>query len=61
MDKKVYLKKWKILGKKVKLTYKDRTRLYVKKTDFNRSFQCMLTCSKSIIKRDFAISKRCKV
>lgn len=61
MDKKVYLKKWKILGKKVKLTYKDRTRLYVKKTDFNRSFQCMLTCPKSVIKRDFAISKRCKV
>ena len=61
MDKKVYLKKWKILGKKVKLTYKDRTRLYVKKTDFNRAFQCMITCPKSDIKRDFAISKRCKV
>lgn len=53
MDKKVYLKKWKIIGKKVKLTYKDRTRLYVKKTDFNRAFQCMLTCPKSIIKPRF--------
>lgn len=61
MDKKVYLKKWKILGKKVKLTYKDRTRVYVKKTDFNRAFQCMISCPKDVIKRDFAISKRCKV
>ena len=61
MDKKVYLKKWKILGKKVKLTYKDRTRLYVKKTDFNRAFGCILSSPKCDIKRDFAISKRCKV
>lgn len=61
MGKKVHLKKWKIKGNKVKLIYSDWTRLFVKKVDFDRAFQCMVSCPKSDIKRDFAISKRCKV
>lgn len=61
MGKKVHLKKYKIKGKKVKLIYRNGTSLFVRKVDFDRAFQCMVSCTKSEIKRDFAISRWCRV
>lgn len=56
MDKKVYLKKWMIIGEKVRLIYKDGSNLIVKKEDFDRAFACMVSCTKGDIQRDFAIA-----
>lgn len=61
MAKNAHLKRYKIKGNKVKLIYDDRTNLFVKKVDFDRAFQCMVSCPKSDIKRDFAISRWCRV
>lgn len=61
MDKNVYLKKYKVKGEKVKLIYQNGTSLFVRRTDFDRAFQCMVTCPKSEIKRDFAISRWSRV
>ena len=61
MGKNAILKKFKIKGKKVKLIYSDRTSIFVKKTDFDRAFQCMVSCPKHEIKRDFAISRWCRL
>ena len=38
MAKKVHLKKWKIKGDKVKLTYGFLSSFYVSKKDFDRAF-----------------------
>ena len=51
-----YLGKWNIEGDKVRLTYKDGTDIFVKKTDFNRAFGCIVSAPKSDIVRDFAIA-----
>ncbi len=61
MGKKVHLKKYKVKGKKVKLIYQNGTSLIVRKTDFDRAFQCMVSCPKSEIKRDFAIPRWSRV
>lgn len=55
MDSKVYLNKWNYDGDKVKLEYKDGTIVYVKKTDFDRAFGCIVSATKDEIVRDFAI------
>lgn len=56
MKKDVYLENWKIEGDKVRLTYKDGTDTFVKKTDFDRAFGCIVSAPKSDIVRDFAIA-----
>lgn len=55
MDKKVYLKEWNYDGDKVKLEYKDDSILFVKRSDFDRAFGCIVSASKDVIIRDFAI------
>lgn len=55
MDKKVYLKEWNYDGDKVKLEYKDNSIVYVKRSDFDRAFGCIVSASKDVIIRDFAI------
>lgn len=57
MGKNAFLKKFKIKGKKVKLIYSDHSSLFVHKVDFDRVFQCMVSCPKHEIKRDFAVSR----
>lgn len=54
---KIYLKKWKIEGDKVKLTYEDDTVVFVSKVDFDRAFGCICSAPKADIVRDFAISQ----
>lgn len=56
MSKDVHLKKSIIMGKMVKLIYDDDTSLMVKKVDYDRVFQCMVSCTKSEIQRDYAIN-----
>lgn len=56
MSKDAHLKKATILGGIVELTYDDDTSLIVKKTDYDRVFQCMISCPKSEILRDYAIN-----
>lgn len=56
MSKDVHLKKAIIMGETVKLIYDDDTSLIVKKADYDRVFQCMVSCPKSEIQRDYAIN-----
>lgn len=56
MSKDVHLKKAIIMGETVKLIYDDDTSLIVKKADYDRVFQCMVSCPKSDIQRDYAIN-----
>ena len=56
MKNDVYLGNWNIEGDKVRLTYRDNTVVFVRKTDFDRAFACMVSCPKSDILRDFAIA-----
>lgn len=56
MKNDVYLENWNIEGDKVRLTYKDGTDVFVKKTDFDRAFGCIVSAPKSDIVRDFAIA-----
>lgn len=56
MSKDAHLKKATILGEIVELTYDDDTSLIVKKTDYDRVFQCMISCPKSEIQRDYALN-----
>lgn len=56
MSKDVHLKKAIIMGETVKLIYDDDTSLIVKKTDYDRVFQCMISCPKSEIQRDYALN-----
>lgn len=53
---KIYLKKWKIKGDKVKLVYEDGTKVFVSKTDFDRAFGCICSAPKADIIRDFALA-----
>ena len=55
MSKDVHLKKAIIMGETVKLIYDDDTSLIVKKADYDRVFQCMVSCPKSDIQRDYAV------
>ena len=57
MTDKIYLKKWKIKGDKVKLIYEDRTVVFVSKVDFDRAFGCICSAPKADIIRDFAITQ----
>lgn len=57
MSKDAHLKKATILGEIVELTYDDDTSLIVKKTDYDRVFQCMISCPKSEIQRDYKFKK----
>ena len=52
---KIHLKSWKIEGDRVRLTYDDNTEFFVKKTDFDRAFGCIINGEKNSIKHDFAI------
>lgn len=54
-DNNVYLKKWEYDGDKVKLEYKDNSIVYVKKSDFDRAFGCIISATKDVVIRDFAI------
>lgn len=54
-DKDIYLKKWSIEGDKAKLEYEDGAVLYVKKSDFDRAFGCIICCTKDEIIQNFAI------
>ena len=56
MAKKVHLKKWKIKGDKVKLTYGFLSSFYVSKKDFDRAFGPIVSEDMSVVKRDFKIS-----
>lgn len=56
MAKKVHLKKWKIRGDKVKLTYGFLSSFYVSKKDFDRAFGPIVSEDMSDVKRDFKIS-----
>lgn len=58
MAKKVHLKKWKIKGDKVKLTYGFLSSFYVSKKDFDRAFGPIVSGERSEIKRDFKLSFR---
>lgn len=55
MDNKVYLEKWSYEGEKAKLEYKDDSIVYVKKSDFDRAFGCIVSATKAEVVRDFAI------
>lgn len=55
-NKVLHLKSWKIEGDRVRLTYEDDTEFYVKKTDFDRAFGCIISGEKEPIKNDFSIS-----
>ena len=44
--KAIHLKSWKIEGDRVRLTYEDDTEFYVKKTDFDRAFGCIISGEK---------------
>lgn len=54
--KDVFLKKWSEAGDKILLSYEDGTEFYVNKTDFNRAFGCIISRTKDVIRRDFAIA-----
>ena len=56
MAKKVHLKKRKIKGDKVKLTYGFLSSFYVSKKDFDRAFGPIVSGERSEIKRDFKLS-----
>lgn len=56
MEDSIYLKNWDYDGDKVKLEYQDDSIVYVKKTDFDRAFGCIVSATKSEIVRDFAIN-----
>ena len=53
---KIYLRDWKWEGDRVKLIYRDGSVLYAGYEDFNRAFQCFVSCPKDEILRDFAIA-----
>lgn len=55
MEKRICLTNWKIEGDAVRLQYEDGDTLFVKKTDFDRAFGCIVSASKQEIRRDFAI------
>lgn len=58
MAKKVHLKKWKIKGDKVKLTYGFLSSFYVSKKDFDRAFGPIVSGERDEIKRDFALNRK---
>lgn len=60
MKKRVHLKKWKIKGNKVKLTYGFLSYFYVSKVDFDRAFGCIVSGERDEIKRDFALNRKKK-
>ncbi len=55
MKSDIHLKSWIRKDDEVLLTYSDGDTIRVRYTDFNRTFQCMVTCAKEDIRRDFAI------
>ncbi len=56
MSNQIHLKKWNYDGDRVKLEYHDDSIVYVKKTDFDRAFGCIVSAPKSDVVRDFAIN-----
>lgn len=56
MDNNIYLKNWNLENDgRVKLTYRDGAVLYVKKTDFDRAFGPIVSATKDVVAREFAI------
>ena len=53
--KGTHLKSWEIEGDRVHLIYEDDTDFYVKMSDFNRAFGCIVSGEKNAIKNDFSI------
>ena len=53
--KGIHLKSWKIERDRVHLIYEDDTDFYVKKSDFDRAFGCIVSGEKNTIKNDFSI------
>lgn len=53
--KRICVIDWSYDGDKVKLTYSDGTKLFVRLEDFNRAFGAILNAEKEAVERDFAI------
>ncbi|MCR5636213.1 MAG: hypothetical protein K6F76_03415 [Clostridiales bacterium] len=53
--KGIHLKSWEIEDDRVHLIYEDDTDFYVRKSDFDRAFGCIVSGEKNAIKNDFSI------
>lgn len=53
--KDVYLQEWSIEKNRAKLKYEDGSVLFVKKSDFNRAFGCIICLTKEDVQQNFAI------
>ena len=53
--KGIHLKSWVIEGDRVHLIYEDGTDFYVRKSDFDRAFGCVVSGEKNAIENDFSI------
>lgn len=52
----IHLKSWNIAGDRVRLTYTDGAEFFIRKTDFDRAFGCIVNGPKEAIQHDFAIA-----
>lgn len=51
------IKSWKILDEeKVELVYKDGSKVFVSKKDFDRAFGCMMNMTKDEVEKEYAIA-----
>ena len=55
MQKGIHLREWAVTGDRVRLLYEDETEVFVRKSDFDRAFGCIVSGKKEDIFRDFAI------
>ena len=54
--KDIHLQAWEIVGDQVRLSYEDGAEFFIRKTDFDRAFGCIVNGKKDEIRRDFAIA-----
>ena len=55
MQKGIHLREWAVTGDQVRLLYEDETEVFIRKSDFDRAFGCIVSGKKEDIFRDFAI------
>lgn len=54
-DERICVKEWKHDGERTRLVFSDGEVVFVKKTDFDRAFGCIVSAEKHEVIRDFAI------
>lgn len=55
MKQRNYLTKWERAGDRIKMDFLDGTILYIRKTDFDRAFGCIINLTKDEVEENFAI------